>query len=80
MDVDGCKSGFMDCLKQSKSFERNKNKKYFNREQQFQLIANGMLRHSLGGAVIFISSQHFIWPYLTYCSACKPKSFSFYDV
>ena len=30
-------------------------------------LENGMLRHSLGGAVIFISMQHFILPYLTYC-------------
>ena len=30
-----------------------------------------MLRHSLGRAVIFISLQHFILPYLTYCPACK---------
>ena len=30
-----------------------------------------MLRHSLGGAVILISLQHFILPYLTYCLACK---------
>ena len=34
---------------------------------------NGMLRHSLGGAVIFISLQHFILPCLTYCPACKPE-------
>ena len=33
---------------------------------------NGMLRHSLGGAVILCSLQHFILPCLTYCSACKP--------
>ena len=38
-----------------------------------QLEPNGMLHHSLGGAVIFISWQHFIFPSLTYCPACKPK-------
>ena len=32
-----------------------------------------MLSHSLGGAVIFISLQQFIFPYLTYCHACKPE-------
>ena len=32
-----------------------------------------MLRPSLGGAVICISLQHFILPYLTYCPACKPE-------
>ena len=32
-----------------------------------------MLRHSLGGAVIFNSLQHFILSYLTYCPACKSK-------
>ena len=26
-----------------------------------------------GGAVIFISLQHFILPFLTYCPACKPE-------
>ena len=34
---------------------------------------NGMLCHSLGWSVIFISLQHFILPNLTYCPACKPK-------
>ena len=37
------------------------------------LMFNGMLRHSLGGAVICISLQHLILPYLTYCPACKPE-------
>ena len=32
-----------------------------------------MLRHALGGAVIFISLQHFILLYLTYCPALKPE-------
>ena len=30
---------------------------------------NGMLRHLLGGAVVFISLQHFVLPDLTYCPA-----------
>ena len=38
---------------------------------------NGMVHHSLGGAVIFISLQPFILPYLTYCPACKPKARGF---
>ena len=36
-------------------------------------LANEMLRHSIGGAVIFIYLRHFILPYLTNCPACKPK-------
>ena len=31
------------------------------------IALNGMLRQSLGGAVIFISLQHF------FCPACKPE-------
>ena len=38
------------------------------------VLNNGMLRPSLGGeAVIFISLQYFILPYLTYCPACNPS-------
>ena len=37
------------------------------------LFYNGMLCHSLEREVIFISSQHFILPYFTYCPACKPE-------
>ena len=43
-----------------------------NRSSTMHFI-NGMLRHSLGGAVIFISLQHFILPYLIYCPAFKPE-------
>ena len=30
-----------------------------------------MLQHLFGGAVIFLSLQHFILPDLNYCPACK---------
>ena len=40
---------------------------------KFRQSYNGMLRHSLGGAVIFIPLRHFILPYLTYCPAGKPE-------
>ena len=32
-----------------------------------------MLRNSLRGEVIFLSLQHFILPYLTYCPTSKPE-------
>ena len=41
--------------------------------QFYQLDQNGMLRPSLGGAVIFISLQYFILPHFTYFPACKPE-------
>ena len=32
-----------------------------------------MLQHILGGAVMFLSLQHFISPDLNYCPPCKPE-------
>ena len=32
-------------------------------------VSNGMLRHSLGGAVIFISLQHFIFFLFFFCAS-----------
>ena len=43
--------------------------KNFKLRQSF----NGLLRHSLGGAVIFISLEHFILSYLTYWPVCNPE-------
>ena len=34
---------------------------------------NVMLHHSLGGAVVLFSLQHFIAPALDYFPACKPE-------
>ena len=57
----------------SKKIALEATNRIMNSEKIWKVEKNGMLRPSLGEAVIFISLQHFILPYLTYCPACKPE-------